>query len=514
MALKPTNGHPSLRLVGLSKQFPGQLALDHVDLEVHAGEIHALLGANGSGKSTLIKILAGFHQPEDGAQGWVSGRPLAVGAASAARAAGLHFIHQDLGLLPTLSVAENLNLGRIHGRRRFWVTERAERRRARELFCRHGIDIDPATPVSNLSAAEQTLVAITRAVGAGLGPGHVLVLDEPTAALPPEEVHRLFSMLDKLTETGVSVIYVTHRLQEVFEIADRVTVLREGRRVATEEVRNLDEDTLVTLILGRELLPSVPPVGAEFDRTPLLRVLNIVGGNVKRASLTAYRGEVLGITGLMGSGYEQVLRLIFGAIPAVTGSVVLDGVGEVPRNNPRAAIRCGVAFAAADRRRLGGVLDWSLRENVTLSAIPSWGPLRWMAVRSERRDAALWLDRLDVTPRDPERVFASLSGGNQQRVVIARLLRSGARVLLLDEPSFGVDAGARQALYSQLRTLTARGAAVVVSSSDAEELSLYADRILVMGDGKVCRELPGSSSIDEIFDQTVRATASASAPAG
>jgi ribose transport system ATP-binding protein len=492
----------ALALRGVSKLFAGQRALDAVDLTVRAGETHALVGANGSGKSTLIKILAGFHEPEPGAAIAVNGEPLAPGSSAASHAAGLRFIHQDLGLIGSLSIAENLELGGEYPGG-WWLSDRAEREAAERVLGAYAIEADPGALLESLRPTQQTLLAIARAVESGLGDAGVLVLDEPTASLPPEEVQHLHSLLARLKSRGVTIVYVTHRLGEVFEIAERVTVLRDGRRVATEPVGELDHERLVELILGARLEPVEPGAGRVRDRSALT-VSGLAGGAVRSASFDVGAGEIVGLTGLMGSGYEEVLGLVFGARRREAGSVVLDGTA-LDGYSPGASIAAGLAFAPAERRRYGAMVDWPLRENLTLPRIPSAGPLRWLSDRDEAREARGWLERLAVEPADPEQRFMALSGGNQQRLVLARWLRCGARALLLDEPTLGVDAGAKRAIYGELRAAAEAGAAVVVSSSDTEELWELCDRVLVMGAGTIESELTGASTPDEIFAATLRA---------
>jgi ribose transport system ATP-binding protein len=495
---------PALRIRSLSKAFAGTLALDRVDLEVHAGEVHALLGANGSGKSTLIKVLAGYHEPEAGATIEVNGRPLQLHSPRASADAGFRFIHQELGLIGALSIAENLELGgRYPGG--WWLSDRAERRLARDVLLGYGVDADPSAPVDSLRPPQRTLVAIARAIESDLGAAGLLVLDEPTASLPPEEVQHLFSIIASLKARGVTIIYVTHRLTEVFEIAERVTVLRDGRRVASAPVADLNHDRLVELILGGQLEAAVHTTrlrGAD----DVLDIEELAGGGVRVASLSLAAGEIVGLTGLMGSGYEELLGLIFGASRPDRAQIRIKGELMSGSPNPRRSVRSRIAYAPADRRRYGAIVDWTLRENLTLPAITGHGRLRWLSERREAAEAQLWLDRLDVKPARPEQLFATLSGGNQQRLVLARWLRSGAQVFLLDEPTFGVDAGAKHAIYAELRAAAAAGAAILISSSDTEELCEIADRILLMGQGRICKEIAGSISPDELFAETLRAS--------
>ncbi|HTX07821.1 MAG TPA: sugar ABC transporter ATP-binding protein [Solirubrobacteraceae bacterium] len=496
---------PTLRVRNLSKLFAGQRALDRVDLEVCAGEVHALLGANGSGKSTLIKVLAGYHQPEPGCTIEVNGHRLETASPRASAAAGLRFIHQDLGLIGALSIAENLELGGNYPGR-LWLSDRAERRAAGQTLARYGLHADPSTPVESLRPTQQTLLAVARAVENGLESGGLLVLDEPTASLPSEEVRHLFSLLDSLSRRGVTILYVTHRLTEVFEIAQRVTVLRDGRRITTEPVAGLDHERLVELILGGQL-EALSHAGRGNTGTSVLEVDGLAGGTVASATFALAQGEIVGLTGLMGSGYEELLGLVFGARRPGKGRIRLGGSPLPRRLEPAQSVRRGIAYAPADRRRYGAIVEWTLRENLTLPKISGHGPLRWLSDRREAAEAQAWLDRLAVKPANPERPFETLSGGNQQRLVFARWLRSGAKVFLLDEPTFGVDAGAKHAIYNELRAAADAGAAVAISSSDTEELCEIADRILIMGDGYIRKEISGAVAPDELFAETLRASA-------
>lgn len=479
----------------VSMFFAGQRALDNVDLTLHRGEVHALLGANGSGKSTLIKILAGYHVPEGGAEVAIGGRALAFGSARASHQAGLRFIHQDLGLVDSLDAAENLRLGRSYGQT-WWLSGRVQRSQARELLQKYGLDIDPATPVSALSAAQKSLLAIIRAVEDGLAGESVLVLDEPTAALPQEEVHHLMSLLAALREQGVTILYVTHRLSEVFEIADRVTVLRDGRRVATVPIGSVTADGLIELILGKRLEEREESPAATRTE-PALTADHVYGENVADFSFTAYSGEILGITGLVGSGYESILGLVYGSLTRAGGDVRIAGK-RIAGGSPRTAIRSGMSYAPADRHKSGSFITWSIRENLTVPSLKYAPVTLRLSRRAEASEARDWIDRLDVRPRGPETRFSDLSGGNQQKVVIARMLRCLPKALLLDEPTIGVDAGAKSAIYAELRNSAIQGAAVVVSSSDAEELAELCHRVLIVAGGRPIRELTGKQSPDDI----------------
>lgn len=487
---------PALVLAGVTKTFAGQRALDGVGLELRRGEVHALLGQNGSGKSTLIKVLAGYHRPDAdaGASAAVHGRDLPLGSPHATREAGIRFIHQDLGLIPDLDVVDNLALGGGYASG-WWISDRGERAAARRLLARYGADIDVDAPVGSLRPSAQTIVAIVRALRGGMDGRGILVLDEPTVALPAEETEQLFAVLRGLRERGNAILYVTHRLSEIFEIADRVTILRDGRHVRTGAVADFDHDSLVEAIVGRRLEASSPQAGPAAAEE-VLAVDGLRGGAVEDLSMVVRRGEIVGVTGLVGSGFEDLPYLLFGARASQTGAVAIDGEPVRPLA-PRTAIARGLAFAPADRRRLSAMPAWTLRENVTLPKLPRSRVARWMSARSEARDAAPWLERLGVVPGGPETVFSSLSGGNQQRVVLARWLRCGASAFVLEEPTNGVDVAAKREIYAALAGAAADGAAILMTSSDGEELCNVCDRVIVLRDGRIAASLSGEQRTPE-----------------
>jgi ribose transport system ATP-binding protein len=492
---------PALVLRGVAKSFQGQWALQDVDLELHAGEVHALLGQNGSGKSTLIKILAGYHAPEPGAIALRGGVPFELGSGPQAHASGIRFIHQDLAVIDELDVCDNVALGG-HYQGKWWLSARRERAAVRRAFDDYGIDIDPAAPVRSLGPAQKTLTAIVRALHSSDGVPGVLVLDEPTVALSAEESSMLFDLVRRVSDRGGAILYVTHRLQEVFDIADRVTILRDGRRISTTAVAGLDEPQLVEMIIGRPLESLYPELRPARDDV-VLSLDGITGETVRDLDLQVHSGEIVGVTGLMGSGVEELLHLVYGASPRRSGCVTVDGTE--PGRSPHAAVAAGLAFAPGDRKRLGGIAEWTLAENVTLPSLRSRTFAQWMSVRSERKDAAGWLERFEVSPPDPLRTFSSLSGGNQQKTVLARWLRCGARVFLLQEPTQGVDIGAKAAIYTALADVAAEGAAVLLASTDAEELVAVCDRIVVLRNGRAVADLSGgTATIDRVIAETVR----------
>ena len=493
-----------LALSGLTKTFQGERALNDVSLELRTGEIHFLLGQNGSGKSTLIKSLAGYHSPDPGWSAQMDGEPFELGSSSAAHDRGIRFIHQDLALIDDLSVYDNLALGNDYAGR-FWISEAREQRHAKEVFTRYGINIDAGATLGGLGAASRTMTAIVRALHHGSAASGVLVLDEPTASLSEVEKNHLFVMLRDVKAQGGTILYVTHRLQEVFELADRVTILRDGRSVACRDVAELDHGSLIELILGRKMeafYPEAPTPGKDA----VLTVSGLRGEGIRDFSCTVMANEIVGAVGLDGSGVEDIPKLIFGAVKRDAGEIELDGVACLPRS-PWDAIRKGFAYVPGDRKRLGGVAEWTLRENLTLPKILGRGPLRWLGNGREARSVAALLSTLDVKPDDTEATFSSLSGGNQQKIMIARWLRCEARAYLLDEPTAGVDVGAKTAIYNALRKVASGGAAVLMTTSDLEEACAVCDRVFVVHEGRVAAELRGNRlTADNLLGEMLRPT--------
>ncbi|MEF2978957.1 sugar ABC transporter ATP-binding protein [Subtercola sp. YIM 133946] len=484
---------PRLVVEGLSKTFPGQRALEDASLTVAAGEVHALLGQNGSGKSTLIKVLAGYHQPDPGATAAMDGQPLELGSAAAAHAAGIRFIHQDLALIADLSVTDNLALGGSY-RSKGWISDRRETAAAQQLLDEWGVSVDAKAPLRTLGQADRTMVAIVRAVRDGVQGGGMVVLDEPTASLPSHEVEYVSSLVRQLRDRGTSILYVTHRLSEVFQLADTVTVLRDGRVTGSRAVAGMDHDGLVAMIIGRSLGNIYPEVPQPLENA-VLTVENIRGASVRHLSLQVREREIVGIAGLTGSGREAVTDLVFGMQSRDEGTVrVSDAI--VPADSPKRSIAAGLALLPADRKGLGSIPELTVRENVTLPGI-STGPGFWLSTRAESREVGDWLKKLGVVPGDPERPLATLSGGNQQRALITRWLRCKSKVFLMDEPTQGVDIQAKVAIYGAIRDAAHDGASVLVASTDNDELAAICDRVIVMRDGLAAITLTGDRLTSE-----------------
>lgn len=505
-------GTAALAIRGLSKRFGGALALDHVDLDIAEGEVHGLLGQNGSGKSTLIKTLAGFHAPEAGGRITLHGRdvPLPI-PPGAARRMGLAFVHQHLALLPSLSVLENLRLWRFSTEQSWRIDWRREQAQAHETFARFGLDIDPRARLADLSQVERALVAIVRAFedlqagerhdGSATARG-ILILDEPTPFLPSAGVDQLFSLVRDVVREGASVIFVSHDVDEIMEITDRATVLRDGKVAGTLVTADSSTDAFVEMIIGRkvELFHARPHDAAAAPVT--VRVEGLTGGIVKDLSLDLHRGEILGLTGLLGSGFDDLPYLLFGARAAAAGQLELPaGRFDLRRMAPPEAIAAGMALLPSDRLHAAGVGSLSVADNVTLPVLGEFLSglgLDWGGIRRRAGDLG---DRYDVRPNRVELLLSALSGGNQQKVLMAKWLQTDPVLLLLDEPTQGVDVGARQRLFQALGDAAQDGTTIVVASTDAEQLAQICDRVLVFARGRIAQELTGAQITKEIITE-------------
>jgi ribose transport system ATP-binding protein len=491
-ATEATN--PLLQMRGIVKTFPGVRALDGVDLDVRSGEVHCLLGQNGAGKSTLIKVLAGAHQPDSGEIEW-AGESVTLSSPTAAIAQGISTIYQELDLVPGLSVAENIFLG--HELSRGGLTLRSEmRRRTRALLERlgHG-EIGAGREVGQLSAAGQQIVSMARALSRHT---RLIIMDEPSAVLDQHEVHNLFRVIRDLTADGVAVVYISHRLEEIREVGDRVTVLKDGRTVATGlDARKTPTRDLIRLMTGRDIeyvFPDRPPADANAPVVLEVEDLSLAGA-FRPLSFRVHAGEIVGLAGLVGSGRSEILESVYGARRPSSGTVRIDG-RKLRSGSVAAAVAAGVGLCPEERKSQGLLLDESVYRNITISSMERFSRAGFLDRRAERAAADEHVTSLDVRPSGVERAVRTLSGGNQQKVVLARWLLRECRVLLLDEPTRGVDVGARTELYSLVRRLAANGVAVVVVSSEVEEVLGLADRVLVVREGEVVHQGP-AEEIDE-----------------
>ncbi|WP_424216396.1 sugar ABC transporter ATP-binding protein (plasmid) [Streptomyces sp. BI20] len=480
-----TPAAPVFEAVGLGKRFPGVLALDGVSLSLRPGETHALLGENGAGKSTLVRILAGVHAPDAGAMR-LAGVPYAPRDPGAAIRAGVRVVHQELSPLPGLTVAENLLFGRLP-RRRGLVDRRALNRRAAELLAEIGLaDLAPTTPVDRLGIAHLQLLEIARAMSRECA---VLVLDEPTATLTPRETERLFALVRRVTARGTAVLFISHHLAEVFAACERMTVLLGGRHVVTRDLAGVTTAEVIRLMVGRDLAEEYPPYVPVPPGPELLRVTGLTAPGGRPASFALRAGEVVGVAGLVGSGRTETVRALFGADRAVSGEVRVAG-RPVRIRSPRDAVRHGIGLLTEDRKAQGLVPDRSVAANLSLASLRAVSRAGFLRRRAEERAARDTVADLGVRTPGVHAPVGTLSGGNQQKVLLGRWLRAESRVLIVDEPTRGVDVGARHEIHGRLRELAARGRGLLVVSSDLPELLGICDRILVFSRGGPVGEVP------------------------
>jgi ribose transport system ATP-binding protein len=468
---------------GIRKAFPGVVALQDVRFEVRAGEVHALVGENGAGKSTLMRILSGVHQ-RDAGEILLRGRPVEIPSPTQARRLGISIIHQELNQVRALSVAENIFLGREPRRPGGFVDWAAMYAQARRLLDSLGLPIDPRRRLGTLTVAEQQLVEIAKALSVA---ADVVIMDEPTAALTVEETERLFRFIRDLRARGVAIVYITHRLEEVFAIADRVTVLRDGQYIGTHPITELGLDDLIRLMVGRQLTEKYPK-----ERVPAGPVVLEARGLTARGqfadvSFTLRRGEILGVAGLIGSGKTAVAHALFGAIPLDAGEIVLEG-RPVAIRSPAEAIALGIGLVTEDRKRLGLVLSMGVGANITLPILPGLNIAGFIHQRRERDLVRGVIGELRMAVASPDQPARNLSGGTQQKVVVAKWLQTNAKVLLLAEPTRGIDVGAKVEMYRLMVDLARRGVGLVMISSELPEILGMSDRVLVMHEGRITGE--------------------------
>ncbi len=484
-----------LRLTHVTKSFGAVRALDGVSFDLRAGEVHALLGENGAGKSTLIKVITGAHQPESG-RIEIDGKSVAHLSPAKARALGVACIYQQPALFPDLSVAENIALRLEKSSPFHCVHWKARRARESELLARCGAHIDPEREVRELSMPEQQLVEIACALGAC---ARIVIMDEPTASLTQPEQRLLFAIVRDLRASGAGVIYISHRLEEIFALADRVTVLRDGQSVSTNRVEEMDRASLIHEMVGREVCSIFPP--AERAPGAVVLALKNVGceaSGIHRVTFDMRAGEIVGLAGLVGAGRTELARILFGLTPADSGEVALNGE-PVRISSPRQAVERGIAYVPEDRRRHGLILELPIAANMTMAIHSTLFPGAWLRFRAERRLALDFMRELAVKAAGPDAPGASLSGGNQQKVAFARWLATKPKLLILDEPTQGVDVGAKSEIHKIIRHLAQEGLAVLLISSDLPEILGMSDRIAVMRAGTFTALLPGGSDAPAVM---------------
>lgn len=486
---------PLLSIRGIDKSFPGVKALSRVDFDVSAGEVHAIVGENGAGKSTLVKILSGLQQADSGVIEWC-GQAVSIRSPRAAAQLGIGTVQQELFLVPDLSVAENFLLGRPPTRR--WlgvpvVDHRQMNRQAQEILERLHVSVDPRTPLRSLGAAERQIVQIARAL---FHSARLIILDEPTASLTRRETERLFELISSLKAGGVAFIYISHHLEEVLEIADRVTVLRDGERVATRTMKDLTTADLIRLMVGRNLSDLYPKVPVEPGEV-VLRARGLTRRGVfSDISFEVRRGEILGVYGLVGAKRTDLMRCIFGVDPLDAGELEING-HRVRKLTPARAIRLGLGFLPEERKQYGLALRHCIKDNITISSLPRFAHGGLLRARPEVAAAVESMRRLRIKAPSWREAVGNLSGGNQQKVVVSRWLLAGTRIFLFDEPTRGIDVVTKTEIYQLIEELVGGGAAVVMVSSELPEILGMADRILVMREGRAIALLTRDEATEE-----------------
>jgi len=501
-----TESSPLLQMVQISKTFPGVQALKDVDLMVNRGEILALVGENGAGKSTLMRILNGVFLPDDGAGGIVwDGQPVTIHSPHDAQKLGISMIHQELALIPYLDVGKNIYLGREpDGVLPGMINYRQLYVQSRQQLERLGLAIDPRTQVNHLPLAQQQMVEVAKALSLD---ARLLVMDEPTSSLTDREVVTLFDQMRRLREQGVSIIFISHRMEEIFEIADRVTVLRDGELVGSEPIASLREEQIIRMMVGREVTDMYERREREGGGEPVLEVSNLTShGVVEDVSFKLYRGEILGLAGLVGAGRTELAEVLFGARPIHAGTIRLDGQ-EVHIRRPSQAIQHGIGFVPEDRKAQGLFLRMGVNINVVMALLSRLTNLGLIASDRVESLSGDLVERLDIrTPSLTQRV-RNLSGGNQQKVVIAKWLTLEPKILILDEPTRGIDVGAKAEIHRLINGLAERGVSMLMISSELPEVLGVSDRVLVMHEGRLTGEFdPRQATQDDIMSAATGST--------
>lgn len=482
---------PLLEMKAISKSFPGVRALNNVDLTLHSGEVLALLGENGAGKSTLIKILGGAHTPDEGTV-FIDGKQTRMDSPTAAQRAGVGVIYQDFNLVPALTARENIFLGQ-HSHLLGRTKKSEERRKAESLFKRIGIDVNIESLCRDLPVAQQQIVAIAKVLSLD---ARIVVMDEPTAALTPREVKGLAAVIDELKSQGIGIIYISHRLDEIEQFADRITVLRDGKHVGGRPIGQITRDEMIELMVGRSLENEFPKAKSQAGDV-LLTVKNLSRAPVvQNISFSLHRGEILGFAGLVGAGRTETVRLLFGVDAKESGEIWLDG-SKVNITSPAQAIRHGICLLTEDRNSQGLVSGMSVQENFGLANMKWFSKLGFVNSKNEGLAFNNYVDQLTIKVTDGSQIAQTLSGGNQQKVVLAKWLQQNAEVLIFDEPTRGIDVGAKYEIYLLMNELAAQGKAILMISSELPEILGMSDRIIVMHEGKVAGEITDPAEVTQ-----------------
>ena len=485
-----------LELDHVSKTFPGVKALNDVHFDIRRGEVHSLVGENGAGKSTLIKVMAGVHQPDEGGVIKIEGKETKISGVIDAIRQGIAVIYQDFSLFGNLTVAENIGINQVIDKNKSLVNWKEVREKAVEALKIVGADIDPSTTLENLSIAKQQMVAIASAVAQD---AKMIIMDEPTSALSKTEIETLFEIVEKLKKQNMAIMFVSHKMDEIFHLSDRITVFRDGQYVSTVEKDEIDTDGLISLMVGRKVeIKNYANLDEKKD--VILQVDHLTKeGNFKDVSFQLYRGEVLGITGLVGAGRSEMAQAIFGIQRPDSGDILINGK-KVEIKDSYDALEAGIAYIPESRQTQGLILDQSVENNITLPLLKKYTNRFGMVHRGNQRAFVKeWIEKLDVRPRDPDLFAMQLSGGNQQKVVLAKWIATNAKILIVDEPTNGVDVGAKSEIHRILRRIAEQGTSVIVISSELPEILSISDRILVMRRGRIAGEFKNQDVTQEII---------------
>lgn len=489
---------PVIEMKGISKAFSGNRVLDQVDFQLLRGEIHALMGENGAGKSTLIKILTGIYE-RDAGKVFIKGKEVHFKNPKEAEQMGIAVIHQELNIIPYLTVYENMFLGKELTVGRFGITRDKEmKKKTKEYLDRLGIEIDPNTEAGNLSVGQQQMIEIARAVAANT---EVLIMDEPTAALTDREIEALFKVIASLKKQGVGIVYISHRMEEIFQICDRISVLRDGQFIDSKEVAKTNFDEIVKLMVGRQLGERFPERNTKIGQERF-KVENLTSkGSFENINFSVHQGEIVGVAGLMGAGRSEIMQAIFGYRSLDGGKMFIDGK-EVTIKSPYAAIKAGIAFVTEDRKSQGLILDLSVRENLSITTLDKISNKSLISTKTEVSLVDEMIEKLHVKTSGREISVKSLSGGNQQKIVIGKWLGIDPKILILDEPTRGVDVGAKKEIYQLMNDLTKQGVSIIMVSSELPEILGMSDRVLVIHEGKLANVLNKSEATQENIMQS------------
>lgn len=482
----------NIEMKGVTKSFGSNYVLRGVDFDLKAGEVHALMGENGAGKSTLMNIMTGLHKKDEG-QIFIDGKELLFDSPKAAENYGISFIHQEMITWPEMTVLENLFMGKEMKTSFGWIKTKEMQNKADNIFRELGIQIDFDKQMKTLSVGQQQLVEIAKTL---MNDTEVIIMDEPTAALTDREIELLFKIMNQLKERNVAIVYISHRMEEIFKISDRVTVMRDGISISTKPTKETNYDEIVRQMVGRDLEDYYPTIESEKGEV-ILEVKGLSRSNLfNEISFKLHSGEILGFSGLMGSGRTEIMRGIFGIDRLEKGDIFLEGE-KVEIKTPNDAISKGIGFLTENRKDEGLFLDFSIRDNISMTAFEEFSKYGWINRKEETDFVDLLIKRLTVKTTDMELPASALSGGNQQKVVLAKWIGAGSKVLILDEPTRGVDVGAKKEIYSLMKELTERGVGIIMVSSDLPEVIGVSDRVIVVHEGKIAGELSKESLSEE-----------------